>query len=63
MALNESLRLDNVTLNGKGAIDVDTVYVGEGTLITPDFITIDSHSFSPRQITVDGNTYTVLATI
>lgn len=52
-----------ITMNGEGAIDVDTVYIGAGTLITSNSFRLNGQEFIPRQITVGGTTYTVLATI
>ena len=52
-----------VTMNGEGAVDVDTVYIGEGTVITSNYFQLNNQNFIPRQITVGGTTYTVLATI
>lgn len=52
-----------VSMTGTGSLDVDTVYIGEGTIIGSDFFMLGGQGYVPRQITVDGNTYTVLATI
>lgn len=51
-----------VSMTGTGSLDVDTVYIGEGTIIGSDFFMLGGQGYVPRQITVDGNTYTVLAT-
>lgn len=51
-----------VSMTGTGSLDVDTVYIGEGTIIGSDFFMLGGQGYAPRQITVDGNTYTVLAT-
>lgn len=55
-----------VTSDGKGALEVDTVSIGEvgtGTIITSDFFEFNGRGYYPRQITVDDTTYTVLASI
>lgn len=51
-----------VSMTGTGSLDVDTVYIGEGTIIGSDFFMLGGQGYVPRQITVGGNTYTVLAT-
>lgn len=44
-----------------GAIDTDIIYIGPGTVITSNSFELDGNSYVPRQITVNGTTYTVLA--
>lgn len=44
-----------------GAIDTDIIYIGPGTVITSNSFELDGNSYIPRQITVNGTTYTVLA--
>lgn len=50
-----------VSMTGTGSLDVDTVYIGEGTIIGSDFFMLGGQGYVPRQITVDGVIYTVLA--
>ena len=44
-----------------GAIDTDIIYIGSGTVITTNSFRLNGENYVPRQITVDGVIYTVLA--
>ena len=44
-----------------GAIDTETLYVGTDTIIADNFFQLNGSNYYPRQITVNGTVYTVLA--